>query len=259
MAAHFGNYVDYSGAKPPASATHVRDPRLHILAATIPEIFANKHILDIGCNAGSVSIQLALDFHAAAVTGVDIDPKLIAQAEKLLALRASRATPPTSCDPPVVDYFPMSAVLTHGYRIEPHRKPVHTSSAASAAWPRVTFFSADWVLPSDQDATDSYHVILALSVIKWIHLEHRDAGLTTFFAKCSSSLKPGGYLVIELQTWDSYQKAIRPNHAPHFQETLKELQLRPETSFDSLLANHGLHLCASSDALPRRINVYQKA
>jgi 7SK snRNA methylphosphate capping enzyme len=102
-------------------------------------------------------------------------------------------------------------------------------------------------------------VILALSVIKWIHLEHRDAGLKAFFQKCSSSLRTGGYLVVELQAWDSYQKAVRPNHAPHFQETLKELELRPETSFDPLLANQGLHLCASSDALPRCINVYRKA
>jgi 7SK snRNA methylphosphate capping enzyme len=200
----------------------------------------------------------ALDFHAASVTGVDIDPSLIAQAEKLLALRASRASPPTACSAPVVDYFPMSAVLTHGYRVEPHNKAAHCPSAASAAWPHVTFFSANCALPSDHDAPESYHVILALSVIKWIHLEHRDAGLDAFFAKCSSSLKPRGHLVVELQTWDSYLKAVRPNHAPHFHDTLDELQLRPE-AFDSLLANHGLHLCATSDALPRRINVYQKA
>jgi 7SK snRNA methylphosphate capping enzyme len=201
----------------------------------------------------------AFDFQAASVTGVDIDPKLIVQAEKLLALRTCRARPPTTCEAPVVDYFPMSAVLTHGYRIEPQNKAAHSPPATSAAWPRVTFYAADWAVPSDQDAPESYHVILALSVIKWIHLEHLDAGLTTFFAKCSSSLKSGGYLVIELQTWDSYHKAVRPNHAPHFQESLNKLQLRPETSFDNILADQGLHLCASSDALPRRINVYQKA
>jgi 7SK snRNA methylphosphate capping enzyme len=149
-------------------------------------------------------------------------------------------------------------VLTHGYRIEPQNKAAHSVSTASAAWRRVTFFSADWAIPSGQDIDESYDVILALSVIKWIHLEHRDAGLVAFFEKCSSSLRTGGYLVIELQGWDSYQKAVRPNHSPHFQETLMELELRPETSFDHLLAHQGLQLCASSDALPRRINVYRK-
>ncbi|KAG9189453.1 7SK snRNA methylphosphate capping enzyme [Alternaria panax] len=259
MATQFGNYMDYSGvSRLPASATHLLDPRLDILATLIPGIFAAKHCLDVGCNAGSVSIQLSFDFHAASVTGVDIDPKLIAQAEKLLALRASRASPPTTGSAPVVDYFPISAVLTHGYRIEPQNKAARTPSTASAAWSHVTFFSADWAVPSSQDMEPSYDVILALSVIKWIHLEHRDTGLVAFFGKCSSSLRTGGYLVIELQAWDSYQKAVRPNHSPHFHETLKELELRPDTSFDHLLANHGLQLCASSDALPRRINVYRK-
>ena len=278
--------ADYSGvSKLPASATHLLDPRLKILATLIPGIFAAKHCLDIGCNAGSVSIQLckcrkdtpatscnrllprlvdidqlaAFDFQAASVTGIDIDPKLIAQAEKLLALRASRAKPPTSGSAPVVDYFPISAVLTHGYRIEPQNKAAHSASTVSAAWPRVTFFSADWAVPTAHDVEESYDVILALSVIKWIHLQHRDAGLVAFFEKCASSLRTGGYLVIELQGWDSYQKAVRPNHSPHFQQALKELELRPETSFDTLLANQGLRLCASSDALPRRISVYRKA
>ena len=203
----------------------------------------------------------AFDFDAASVTGVDIDPQLVGQAEKLFALRASRARPPTAAQARAhaVDYFPMSVVLTHGYRIEPDRKVSRNASSASACWPRVNFFSADWAVPTAQDVAGEYHVILALSVIKWIHLEHADQGLIAFFAKCSASLKSRGYLVVELQGWDSYQKAVRPNHAPHFQEALDKLQLRPETSFDKLLEDQGLHLCASSDTLPRRINVYQKA
>lgn len=39
---------------------------------------------------------------------------------------------------------------------------------------------------------------------------------------------------------------------------LKQLQYRPETSFDELLAEEGLILCASSLALPRPIKVYRK-
>ncbi|EFQ87009.1 hypothetical protein P3342_008723 [Pyrenophora teres f. teres] len=261
MTTQFGNYRDYSGvAKTPASATHVLDPRLKTLAALIPGIFTAKHCLDVGCNGGSVSTQLALDFHAASVTGVDIDPQLVGQAEKLFALRASRARPPTAAQAPahVVDYFPMSAVLTHGYRIEPERRVSRNASTASARWPRVNFYSADWAVPTAQDVAEDYHVILALSVIKWIHLEHADQGLIAFFAKCSASLRSGGHLIIELQGWDSYQKAVRPNHAPHFKHTLDKLELRPETCFDKLLEDQGLHLCASSHALPRRINVYRK-
>ncbi|CAO2651447.1 Nn.00g040170.m01.CDS01 [Neocucurbitaria sp. VM-36] len=261
MATDWGNYTDYSGpSKLPGCATHVLDPRLNLLAALIPGIFTAKTCLDIGCNAGSVSCQLAFDFHAAAVHGVDIDPKLAAQAEKLLALRASRVRPPTKASERTVDYFPISAVLTHGYRIEPESEATRSSSSALAVshWPHVKFFCADWVVSTNRDTSGAYDVILALSVIKWIHLEHLDHGLHNFFRKCSASLKPGGYLIIELQTWDSYQKAVRPNTAPHFGSNLQKLKYRPETSFDSLLAGEGLNLCTSSTALPRRISVYRK-
>ena len=101
-------------------------------------------------------------------------------------------------------------------------------------------------------------MILALSVIKWIHLEHLDEGLRTFFKKCATCLRSGGYLAVELQTWDSYEKAVRPNHSPHFSENLKQLVYRPETSFDGLLEEHGFRLYTSSSELPRRINVYCK-
>ena len=51
--------ADYSGpSKLPGSATHVLDPRLNLLATLIPGLFAAKSVLDIGCNAGSVSCQV---------------------------------------------------------------------------------------------------------------------------------------------------------------------------------------------------------
>lgn len=50
---------DYSGpANVAASANHVRDPRLDLLATLMPGLFAAKDCLDIGCNAGGVSSQL---------------------------------------------------------------------------------------------------------------------------------------------------------------------------------------------------------
>ncbi|KAF2821488.1 Bin3-domain-containing protein [Ophiobolus disseminans] len=255
MATHWGNYSDYSGpANVAASATHVRDPRLDLLATLVPGLFTAKRCLDIGCNAGGVSCQLAFDFQAATVTGVDIDPKLVAQAKKLLALRASRVRPSTKDTKPTVEYFPISAVLENGF-VETREG---STSGSMTAWPRVSFTPADWVVVADQDTSGPYDVILALSVIKWIHLEHLDQGLKTFFSKCSLSLSSGGYLIIELQTWESYEKAVRPSKAPHFSKNMKQLQYRPETSFDELLAEEGLLLCASSEALPRPIKVYRK-
>ncbi|KAH7408697.1 S-adenosyl-L-methionine-dependent methyltransferase [Phaeosphaeria sp. MPI-PUGE-AT-0046c] len=259
MATQWGNYSDYTGsAKAAGSAIHVRDPRLDHIQGLVPHLFTGKKCLDIGCNAGGVSCQLAFDYHAASVTGVDIDKILVGQAKNLLALRASRVRPPTQHTERSVDWFPMSAVLKYGY-IEPDSQSSRGSipPIASLQWPRVSFYAADWA--TDRDSTGFYDVILALSVIKWIHLEHLDQGLKSFFAKCVTSLAPGGHLVVELQTWESYEKAVRPNKAPHFLPNFKQLQYRPETSFDQLLADQGLVLCASSDALKRPIKIYRKS
>lgn len=45
-------------------------------------MFEGKDILDIGCNVGHVTLSVARDFGAKSVTGIDIDPKLIAIARK---------------------------------------------------------------------------------------------------------------------------------------------------------------------------------
>lgn len=194
------------------------------------------------------------------MTGVDIDPQLISQAENLLALRSSRVRPVANNSGECVDYFPMSAVLKHGYRFEPQSKASRSPTTVRAVsnCPRVRFVSGDWVVSADPASSGPYDIILALSVIKWIHLEHLDEGLVIFFRKCSSSLASGGYLIIELQPWDSYEKAIRPNTAPHFKESFQKLKFRPETSFAELLQEQGFSLYATTEALPRRISVYRK-
>lgn len=172
----------------------------------------------------------------------------MSKARELLALRASRVRPPIPQRDPAVDYFPMSAVLQYG-----HRPP------SSSSWPRVNFIAADWVLSTNPALSGPYHAILALSVIKWVHLEHLDEGVVAFFRKCHASLASGGYLVIELQPWDSYKNAVRPGVAPHFAENLTKLKYRPETSFTRLLHDEGLNLCATFDQLRRQINIYRKA
>lgn len=91
---------------------------------------------------------------------MDIDPKLITQAKKLTALRASRVRPPTKDADRVVDYFPMSVVLEKGF-IEPRES---SRAGSMTAWPRVSFFPADWVATADQNVLGPYDTILALSV-----------------------------------------------------------------------------------------------
>lgn len=51
-----------------------------------------------------------------------------------------------------------------------------------------------------------YDTILALSVTKWIHLNWGDEGIKRFFKKMFNHLNPGGYLILEPQSFSSYSK-----------------------------------------------------
>ncbi|KAF2763294.1 Bin3-domain-containing protein [Pseudovirgaria hyperparasitica] len=246
-----GNYRAYQGPARHQGAApnllHVPDARLVLIASLIPDIFTSKRILDIGCNTGVVSTQLAIDFNAASVHGVDIDSSLIDKAEYYYLHRSSRVLPATAETAKVPDYFPLSAVLDAGVR------------AKHAKDDNVFFVAEDWVTSSDHTETAGpFDTILALSLVKWLHLKHGDDGLRNFFDKCARTLAAGGHLVIEPQPWVSYEKAIAQMKAPQYQESFKSLKLRPD-DFPRVLKEVGFDLVASSTALARDIFVYKKA
>ncbi|KAI9778054.1 MAG: hypothetical protein M1816_004282 [Peltula sp. TS41687] len=205
-------------------------------------------------------VAAAPPFGAASVTGIDMDRELIRRAQSHLSFQGSRIQPgrQTELTRDSMHYFPVSSVLDHG-----HQPPSQGGSEQDQAlFPNnVSFACEDWAvhLPSPFSTGErKYDTILALSVIKWIHLQHHDTGLRRFFLKCNLSLRLGGHLVLEIQPWQSYEKAIKPNKSPHLAENLALLEIRPEEHFDSLLEELGLAMVATSDALPRRISIYQK-
>ncbi|SCV69193.1 BQ2448_2213 [Microbotryum intermedium] len=126
-----GNYVNYYTKRDGGELT-LLDPRL---ALCDPNWFTDKRVLDVGCNAGKVTIEVGQHFQARSVTGVDIDPQLIKQSERALDLAWSRQspldellekdsghhlianhsnppTPPTKPDP---RYFPLSMPRMLGF------------------------------------------------------------------------------------------------------------------------------------------------
>ncbi|KAI9810704.1 MAG: hypothetical protein M1832_001213 [Thelocarpon impressellum] len=252
-----GGYQGYQGSAlrhqglSPAGA-HVLDPRLALVDRLLPRLFRGARALDVGCNAGAVAVQLASSLGAASVTGADVDAALIARAEGHLSFGASRTRPAAvGRAPSARDYFPVSSVLDHG-----HRRPPPEQAAAEPAFPRnVRFVCEDWV--ATPAAPRAYTLVLALSVVKWIHLAHLDAGLRRFFRKCAASLGPGGHLVLEVQPWASYEKAVAPKKAPHLAGNLARLQIRPD-AFTGMLSGEGFAHVAESEELPRKICVYRK-
>lgn len=72
----YGNYIAYYNKRTPSGDP---DPRLKHL---LPEWIENQKILDVGCNAGRVTIEIAQTMNPRRVIGVDIDRRLISKAKK---------------------------------------------------------------------------------------------------------------------------------------------------------------------------------
>jgi len=53
------------------------------------QYFRKKIVLDIGCNAGYLTIALAHQFRPRMIFGIDLDGVLIAKARKVLSFRAN--------------------------------------------------------------------------------------------------------------------------------------------------------------------------
>lgn len=71
-----GNYIAYYGYR---NTDRVEDARLELLPK---ELFEGKEVLDIGCNAGIVTIAVASTYLPKSILGIDIDQRLISLAKR---------------------------------------------------------------------------------------------------------------------------------------------------------------------------------
>lgn len=80
-------------------------------------LFANKDVLDVGCNVGLLTIALAQQFNPKSIVGVDIDRKLIDIAEnKLQKFVKLPVQPGSGAVAPArrTDCFPTSFAINYG-------------------------------------------------------------------------------------------------------------------------------------------------
>ena len=182
----FGNYDAYYGYRTPELRI---DPRL---AQMEPAWFRDRTVLDIGCNSGYITILVGLLFQPSRIVGIDLDPSLVKKARKRLEFMESTVHPDPTCL--ILDYFPASLAAIYG--------TLESDTSRHISF-KVRNFQT---FPTEPLSVDT---ILALSVTKWIHINHDDAGIKLFFHKCYRSLKEKGILVLEPQEWESYEKYYR--------------------------------------------------
>lgn len=167
----YGNYNRYYGYRNPKD---FHDVRLDIFLAN-KELFTGKEILDIGCNSGLVTIEVAKKLEIKHITGIDIDKGLINKTIKSVAKLRKSSTGT------VKKTFPFNVSFIHG----------------------------NYVLRDDvllEIEKPQFDVILCLSVTKWIHLNFGDSALKQTFRRMYAQLRHGGYLILEPQPWDGYKR-----------------------------------------------------
>ncbi|KAK9148579.1 hypothetical protein Scep_007336 [Stephania cephalantha] len=195
----FGNYRNYYGYR--VCRDVKEDPRLRVFKR---EWFEGKDCLDIGCNQGILTINIAKSYCCRSMVGVDIDSFLVENAYWNLKRMSKRESITRQS----------SNVSDSEFSEEVHECGIGSRTAFSGSekgavlndlLERVSFRKENFVKELYQES-EAYDTILCLSVTKWIHLNWGDDGLITLFANIWRLLRLGGILLLEPQPWKSYQK-----------------------------------------------------
>lgn len=215
----FGNYKNYY-YKRLASGELQTDFRLELLEHH-PELFRDKTVLDIGCNSGYLTINFAKNLRPASMLGIDIDGSLVDKARRHLEKEKT--------DGELSELKRMA--LSHvTFRKVKESNFVYINLVSDSTLPQANYILKDENLLSFEKPL--YDVILCLSVTKWIHLNHGDAGIKFMFKRIFTQLKPNGILILEAQAFDTYKK--RSKISQEILQNYRSIQLRPE-KFESFL------------------------
>ncbi|WCJ42522.1 7SK snRNA methylphosphate capping enzyme [Euphorbia peplus] len=200
----FGNYRNYYGYR--IGHGMEEDPRLRVFDS---KWFQGKDCLDIGCNSGIFTIQIAKKFHCRKILGIDIDSGRISDANWHLqkSTRDNQAgkinTKESQChvrkDVKGSQHSATAMSVEEKEIVGDGSHPDERNLFDIVSFRKENFVQS-WLHEEEQ-----YDTILCLSVTKWIHLNWGDEGLITSFSKIWKLLRPGGILVLEPQPWKSYE------------------------------------------------------
>ncbi|XP_054804292.1 probable RNA methyltransferase At5g51130 isoform X2 [Prosopis cineraria] len=221
------------------------DPRLKVFRK---EWFEGKDCLDIGCNNGRITIQIAKKFLCRSILGIDIDSNLVQDAywnlRKAVKLESS-GKKPANASKLRVEYHP-DGNLEQSVAVSSSEEPKEVSREPSSMDNRnledrnlfdVVSFQRDNIVKSHHSSEKCYDTILCMSVTKWIQLNWGDDGLLTLFARIWKMLRPGGVLVLEPQPWKSYESNRLVSETTSI--NYRNIMFRPEQFQEILLDKIG--------------------
>ncbi|MES1906126.1 MAG: hypothetical protein MHPSP_003724 [Paramarteilia canceri] len=215
----YGNYLNYYGYRLGKS---MEDHRLQLIQS---EWIDEKSILDVGCNSGCFTLDLALKFSPKYIVGIDIDQTLIEKA-KLNKQKLIENVEKNS-DNNISVVFPVSVQQSQRHVLIP-KSPEYTRSDS------VHFFCSNFFdIYQGNDNNATFDTIIAFSITKWIHLNWGDEGIVDFFERCYKMLNKSGVLLLEVQPFISYRK--KRNIHPEIRANYDKIKLRP-FDFESILA-----------------------
>lgn len=185
-AVRFGNFINYYKFHPPENRIGLLPTNIW---STILNENRNNYILDIGCNAGDLTIAIynflkntstSIEFR---MLGIDIDPILI---ERALEQNTSKNIT-----------FECSDIMSD------------------------SDFTQEYLALKNRNRFD---IAFCFSITMWIHLNHGDDGLKLFLKKMAELCN---FLVIEPQPWKCYKTAVRRFHLGKSEfPKFKELKIR---------------------------------
>ncbi|XP_044471109.1 probable RNA methyltransferase At5g51130 [Mangifera indica] len=204
----FGNYKNYYGYR--IGGGFDEDPRLKVFKK---EWFQDKKCLDIGCNSGIITIQIAKKFRCRSILGIDIDSNRVEDAywhlrkivkkekDERNRAQASRLDVSGNTDGRQLG---LTVIANAEEEVSKDCSPLVERDLHD-----IVSFQQENFVHSQHPLQSQYDTILCLSVTKWIHLNWGDDGLITLFTRIWRLLHPGGIFVLEPQPWRSYEKNRR--------------------------------------------------
>ncbi|KAF7819787.1 putative RNA methyltransferase At5g51130 [Senna tora] len=265
----YGNYRNYYGYRIGHDVDE--DPRLKVFKK---EWFEGKDCLDIGCNNGIITIQIAKKFFCRSILGIDIDSNRVQDAywnlRKAVKSESSVKTSTKASKLRVEDQEDGNSennsenCITASSNEELKEISRELSSTKKRDLSDVVSFRKENVVRNPHPPEKCYDTILCLSVTKWVHLNWGDDGLLTLFAKIWKLLQPGGILVLEPQPWKSYEsnRLVSETTAMNYHN----IMFRPEQFQEILLDKVGFRtveditsgLSGSKTGFNRPILVFKK-